>query len=302
MSDATQINQPDSGTESSSAPGAALIGFLVVLGGMLLIFANSTGFKLLPPLLPKAISTYAEDMDFLFWVIFWLTGFFFVLTEGLLIYFCIRFRAKDGGKAEHTHGNHKLELIWTFIPGVILFFLAIFQLGLWGDIKVVSKMPAEDDPNVQHIQVFAKQFEWYFRYPGADGEFGTKDDLTTLAELRVPVNKKVRIQMRTRDVLHSFFLPNARLKQDLLPGHTVPQWFEITETGKYDLMCAELCGAGHTRMSGSLIVLSQEDFDAWAKEAAETSAGFGGHNPDSLKREPIWYWWTRRYVRGGKKK
>jgi len=302
MSDSAHTNPTadESGPANTSNPGAALIGFLVVLGGMTLIFANSTGFQFLPPILPKAISTYAKDMDFLFWVIFWLTGFFFVLTEGLLIYFCIRFRAKDGGKAEHVHGNHKLELIWTFIPGIILFFLAIFQLGLWGDIKVVSRMPAEDDTNVEHIQVFARQFKWFFRYPGVDGKFGTGDDITSLSELRVPVDKKVRLQMRTRDVLHSFFLPNARIKQDLLPGHTIPMWFEITETGKYDLMCAELCGAGHTRMGGTLIVLPQGEFDAWKKKAAP-EPGYE-HDPNNLKKEPLWYWWTHRYVRGGEKK
>jgi cytochrome c oxidase subunit 2 len=222
------------------------------------------------------------------------TGFFFFLTEGLLVYFILKYRARPGGKAVHTHGSHGLELAWTFIPGLILFCLAVFQMGAWGEIKFKSEFPAEEDSVV--VQVFAKQFEWYFRYAGADGKFGTTDDVTKLGEMHVPVDRNVIVKLRTRDVLHSFWLENVRLKQDLLPGQIIPQWFRITEEGlgpgrtpaKYEIKCAELCGNNHTTMRAVLVVETQEDFDAWLRKQAEASAEYGGHDP---KEDPMWKYW-----------
>ncbi len=283
--------------EPQPQPGAILIGFLIVAGGLLLIFANSTGIGF-PHLLPEAISTYAEPVDALFYWILGVTGFFFVLTEGLLIYFMVKYRARDGGKASHTHGHHTLELIWTFIPGLILFCLAVFQTGTWGEIKLMANMPRADDPDVFTVQVYAKQFEWHFRYPGPDKTFGTNDDITSrTTDLHVPVHTKVLCQLRTRDVLHSFFLPNVRLKQDLLPGHMIPQWFEVTVTGNFEIMCAELCGTGHTKMRGNLIVHTREELDAWLAEELAKSMKFGGKDFDDVNSSPHWYFWDRRYVR-----
>lgn len=244
-------------------PGAVVIGFLVLLVGEILILWNA-GVRF-PEVLPRNIGTF-HHVDTLFWVILAVTGFFFFLTEGLLVYFLLRYRAKPGGKSVHTHGNHALELAWTFIPGLILFCLAVFQTGTWGAIKYKSEFPKEEDCLV--VQVFAKQFEWHFRYAGKDGEFGTADDVVKLAEMHIPVNRKVIVKLRTRDVLHSFWLPNIRLKQDLLPGQTIPQWFEATETGKYEIVCAELCGIGHTTMRAYLVVETEEEFQAWLDEEA----------------------------------
>jgi len=189
----------------SAKPGAVLIGFLVLLVGEVIILSQS-GVES-PDVLPEAISEHAEKVDNLFWLILAVTGFFFVLTEALLIYFCVKYRAREGGRAQHTHGNHTLELAWTFIPGTILFILAVLQTGTWGSVKYKSKFPDEKDSVV--VQVMAKQFEWYFRYPGADGEFGTEDDVTSNGELHVPVNRNVIVKLRTRDVLHSFWLKTS---------------------------------------------------------------------------------------------
>jgi cytochrome c oxidase subunit 2 len=264
-------------------PGAVVIGFLVLLVGQAIILANS-GIEL-PSVLPEAASTYADDVDLLFYVILAIVGFFFVLTEGLLVYFIVKYRARDGGRAKHTHGNHALELTWTFIPGLILFALAVFQTGTWGDIKFKGRMPDENDPKVEVIQVFARQFEWHFRYPGPDREFGTEDDFAK-KELRVPVGRKVIVKLRTRDVLHASWLPNARLKQDLLPGRMIPQWFEITKAGRYPVVCAELCGNGHTTMQATLIAEPEADYRAWF---ADQSA----KNPlrDDLQLQDMWKWW-----------
>lgn len=245
----------------ASKPGSAVIGFLVLLGGTLLVVWQSGLLGKIPPILPEGISTYSDAVDGLFYVILGITGFFFLLTEGLLLYFILRYRAKDGRRAVHTHGSHKLELAWTFVPGVILFALAVFQTGTWGDIKFQSKFP--NDPNALHVRVMGRQFEWLFWYPGKDREFRTADDIVGRGEMHVPVNRNVFVHLQTMDVLHSFWLPNVRLKQDLLAGQTIRQWFNCVRTGKFPIVCAELCGLGHTTMAGTLVVDTEAEFDAW---------------------------------------
>jgi len=263
-------------------PGAVIIGFLVLLIGETIILSQSgvDSFSVQP----EAISSYAQTIDNLFYVILALTGFFFLLTEGLLIYFCVKYRDRgDGRKSVHSHGSHKLELAWTFIPGLILFVLAVLQTGTWGSIKYRGRFPDEKDAVVVHV--YGKQFEWHFRYAGADNKFGTPDDVRKLNVLHVPVNRNVIVKLRTRDVIHSFWLKNARLKQDMLPGQTIPQWFNLFRKGEYEITCAELCGIGHTRMKGTLIVETQEEFDAWLKKTAKE---FGEYDPETDK---IWKYW-----------
>jgi cytochrome c oxidase subunit 2 len=251
--------------------------------GQTIILANS-GIRF-PPILPEAVSTYAGAVDNLFYIILAIVGFFFVLTEGLLVYFIVKYRARDGGRARHTHGNHALELTWTFIPGLILFALAVFQTGTWGMIKFKGKMPHESDPEVVVIRVFAKQFEWHFGYAGKNGTWGDEDDFVKRNEIHVPVNRKVIVKLQTRDVLHSFWLPNARLKQDLLPGRTINQWFEITKAGRYPVACAELCGNGHTTMQATLVAESEADYKTW----------FDGQAPlGDRSEDQMWKWWREK--------
>jgi len=264
--------------------GGAVVGLLIVLVGMTLVFWNS-GFRV-PRVLPRNIGTNTA-VDDLFWLIFGVTGFFFLLTEGLLIYFCVRYRAKPGGRAMHTHGNHALELAWTFIPGCILFVLAVMQTGVWSENKYLSEMPEEKEAIV--IQVMGKQFEWHFRYPGSDGRFGTADDITSLGAMHVPAGRDVIVRLQTLDVLHSFWLPNLRLKQDLVPGLTIPQWFKVVDTeenrGKFEIVCAELCGNGHTKMRAELFVDTEEEFAAWKAQQFEA---MGEHLP---KKDANWKYW-----------
>lgn len=239
---------------------------------------------------PENIGTYGHEVDHLFRLINWFTLGAFVITQGLLLWFLFRYRARPGGKAVYTHGNHRLELIWTLVPGAILFWLAVYQFGTWREIKVTMPPPSEG----LVVQVMAKQYEWHFRYAGPDGKFDTDDDLLTLNFLHVPVDTKVTVQIRSQDVLHSFFLPNLRLKQDAVPGLTIHQWFEAKKTteqarkerGKesfnFEIACAELCGLGHTRMRGFLVVHSKEGFFAWADREYVTKAHEYGADPDNL--------------------
>lgn len=159
--------------ERKAPPGAVLIGFLVLLVGEILILSHS-GISI-PSVMPENISTYGRDVDNLFYVILGLTGFFFFLTEGLLVYFLLRYRARPGEKAKHTHGSHTLEMVWSVVPGVILFGLAIYQTGTWKQIKLKDALTKEEQASALHVHVLGKQFEWHFRYAGADGKFGTED-------------------------------------------------------------------------------------------------------------------------------
>ena len=116
------------------------------------------------------------------------------------------------------------------------------------------------------IRVTAKQFNWQFTYPGPDGKFDTADDKTMLDELHVPTGKPVRVNLRSKDVIHSFFVPQFRLKQDAVPGREIAAWFEATKAGKYELPCAELCGFGHSGMKAWVYVHTPEDYAKWLAE------------------------------------
>ena len=128
--------------------------------------------------------------------------------------------------------------------------------------KIKRNPPATDF----EIKVTAKQFNWDVSYPGADGKLGTEDDIKFDNDVHVPVNKIVRVHLASNDVIHSFFIPNMRFKQDAVPGRTILAWFEATKPGKYELPCAELCGFGHSGMKGWLHVHSVEDYKKWADE------------------------------------
>ena len=211
------------------------------------------------------VSTYGGQIDTMYLVVLIFTGIAFFVVEGLLIYFLIRYRYREGHKARYIHGNHRVELIWTIVPGLFMFALAIFQYSAWTQIKI--DIPAESDSFVMRVE--AEQFEWYPIYPGPDGQLDTGDDIEGPAnQIHVPVNKPVIVHLTARDTLHSFFLPNLRIKQDAIPGTTIPVWFEAVKTGEYEIVCAELCGLGHYRMRGFLTVESEADVQAWLDEIA----------------------------------
>src|SRR5262249_47193498 len=123
---------------------------------------------------------------------------------------------------------------------------------------------ADDMPPT--LEVTGRQFEWRLRYPGKDNKLGTPDDIHLVNDLHLPVNEEILIELKNADVLHSFFLPNMRVKQDAVPGMKIPVWFRAMERGQYDLVCAELCGWGHYKMKGRLTVESREEFDKWLEE------------------------------------
>jgi cytochrome c oxidase subunit II len=211
------------------------------------------------------ISTFGAEVDSLYFVVLIVTGVAFFLVEGVLIYFLIRYRHREGHRATYTHGNRRVEIIWTIVPGIMLFALAVYQYGAWTRIKI--DMPDESEAVV--ILVESNQFEWFGAYPGPDGQLETADDIKSpINVLHVPVNQPVVIRLTSVDVLHSFFVPALRLKQDAIPGTTLRVWFEATKTGEYEIVCTELCGLGHYRMRGFLTVESEADFQTWLAEMA----------------------------------
>jgi cytochrome c oxidase subunit II len=210
--------------------------------------------------LPENVSTYGPEIDRLFYLIYYVTGATFFAVQITLLAFLVLYRHQDGRRATYTHGNTTLEIAWTIAPAILLVILAFASRSVWAEIK--QRVPPSD----MQVQVTAKQFNWEIAYPGPDGKIGTDDDVTMDNDLYVPVGKTIRVNLKSRDVIHSFFIPSARFKQDAVPGHEIPTWFKITKPGKYEVPCAELCGFGHSGMRGWLHVLPLDEYDAWAQE------------------------------------
>jgi cytochrome c oxidase subunit II len=210
--------------------------------------------------LPVDVSTFGRDIDSLFYLIYYITGAAFILVTVLMVLFLVIYREKEGRRATYSHGNTTLEIVWTIIPAAILVVLSFMSVSTWAKVKRFA--PASDF----EIQVTAKQFNWEVVYPGADRKFGTSDDVQFENDIHVPVNKVVRVHLTSKDVIHSFFLPNLRLRQDAVPGRTILVWFEVTTPGKYEIACSQLCGFGHSGMIGWLYVDTPEEYAKWAAE------------------------------------
>ena len=208
---------------------------------------------------PTNASSYGQEIDNLFLLILYITGAVFVIVEVALLWFLFKYRTRPGHKASYITGSTRAEVIWTAIPAVICVCLGVFSQPLWSRIKEPENIPA----GAINYGVTAKQFEWHFRYPGPDGRLDTDDDFEKRNELHVVVNRTYAVRLRSEDVIHSFFIPNFRIKQDAVPGLTIMAWFKPIRTGEFELGCAELCGLGHYRMRARVIVQSQEEFDRW---------------------------------------
>ena len=210
--------------------------------------------------LPENVSTFGRDIDWLFHLIYWITGITFILVAVTMLAFLVMYRDRPGRRAVYTHGSAPLEIAWTVVPALILVVLTFLSLPAWSRIKM--NIPQTDFV----VQVTAKQFNWQVAYPGPDGKFGTDDDKKFLDEMHVPVNKPIRVNLRSQDVIHSFFVPNFRIKQDAVPGREIGAWFDATKPGKYEWPCAELCGFGHSGMKGWIYVHTAEEYAKWAAE------------------------------------
>jgi len=231
---------------------------------------------------PAPINAHGQAYDQQFAITLAVTGVIFFVSQMALGYAIWKFRS-NGRSAEYNHGNNKLEALWTSAAAVLFVGLVLMGTRIWAGVHL-EKAP----PDALEIQCLGKQFAWAFRYAGPDGKFGrtdiklindangnpfglddkdpaSKDDIVN-ASLRVPVGKPILLTLRTRDVIHNFFVRELRMKQDLVPGMEIPFHFQADTIGTYEVPCSELCGLGHSQMRTTMQVMSQEDFDKWIKE------------------------------------
>jgi cytochrome c oxidase subunit 2 len=197
--------------------------------------------------LPIQGTDVAGRWDNLYWFLVWLSVFFFVLVVGAMIYFCFEYRHKPGRKTKYITGNHLLEAFWIVIPTILL--LVIFG---WG-YSVYNGMTSPPT-DAYEVRVIGKQWLWNFQYTNGQ---------TTTNELYVPLNKPVRLVMTSEDVLHDFFIPNFRIKQDVVPGMYSSVWFEAKVPGIHQIFCAMYCGTSHSGMLAKLIVLDENQWKTW---------------------------------------
>ena len=234
---------------------------LVPLGGVA-TFVAAPYFNIW---LPRDVSEHGRTIDSLFMFILYLTGTVFIVTELVLFWFSWKYDSKSNEEpVKFSHGSHALELVWTILPAVTLLFIAIYQMEAWAAAKMdVPKIPIT-------AEVTGRQFNWDFRYPGPDGELYTEDDIVrTDGKFYLPVNEEILLNITSADVLHSFFLPNLRMKQDVVPGMLQQMWFKGKKTGGYDIVCAELCGWGHYKMKGRVYFLPRAEYEAKLAEMSK---------------------------------
>jgi cytochrome c oxidase subunit 2 len=248
----------------------------VACTGVFVYAALAPGFWL-----PRSAGTIGRQVDYLFLIILGITGAVFVVTQLALAYVTWTGATRPGKTARYFHGSQWLEFVWTLIPAGILIFLALYQMGTWADIKDPALMP-EGPPSAE---ITGRQFQWLIRYPGPDGKLGTIDDLHATNDLRMVRGVPTKFLLRSEDVIHSFFLPQIRIKQDAVPGLDIPIWFDVDRAGRYEIVCTELCGWGHYKMRAVLTVYDTEaELDAYLASLAASQAA--DHGPSQSVERP----------------
>ena len=254
---------------------------LIVLGCAYLFLAHPYWF-------PGGASASSTSIDHQFRTAFWVFGTLFIIGHLVLIFVLSKKPRADGRVSK---GSWRLEVTWTLAVTVIFFWFNISGDRLWSSMMPTGKPGGQID-----VEVTGAQFQWYFRYPGADGVFGRtdaqkfarpdegnplgidpgdpagRDDILSTAMI-VPLDHTVGLHLRAQDVVHSLFIPAMRFKQDTVPGMEILSHFTPTRIGVYEIACAELCGIGHYRMRAVVRVVSEAEFEKWikAQEAAATS-------------------------------
>jgi cytochrome c oxidase subunit 2 len=224
----------------------------IVIGGICIAVA------LLIDWIPLVASEQGDRVDNLLWFVIWASIAIFTLVATVLIYSAFAFRAKPGDESDGppVHGNTKLEIVWTLVPTLLLAIMAVWAYLVLSDNEALAS-----DRMV--VQVSAQQFAWQFRYP--DSGVGTGD-------LHLPVGRQVELQMRSKDVIHDFYVVQFHVKEDVVPGITTRLIINPTREGTYQIICAELCGVGHGVMRSRVIVQSQQAFDQWMSAAKQQVA------------------------------
>lgn len=261
-----------------------LQGLLFGLATLVLVIVSTAAF--MRPWQTPLVSDRGA-IDHAMWVSLVVTGVVFIITNLLLAWFGYRYQDQPGAVAAYWHDNSRLEWTWTLITAAIMSVFAVNALKLWAEVN--GKPPAD----AIVVEVTGQQFAWNVRYPGKDNLFGRTEaklvdpealnfiglDKTDPAaaddivmpqnQLYFPEGRPVRVRLRSLDVIHSFYLPNFRVKQDAMPGLTSEVWFVPKQSGDYEIACAEHCGLGHYRMRGQVHVVPAADLDAAIQKALE---------------------------------
>lgn len=224
--------------------------------------------KLLP--LPELASTEAARIDEIFYWATGLTAVAFAAVLVLLVTFSIRYRARGRATGVHERGERPRDFALTFGLAVLVFVAIDLHLAVRDHFAYAALFEGNAGAPYR-VEVLAKRFEWLFRYPGGDGAFGTDDDVTTRGRLVVPVGRTVEVAITSRDVLHSFFVPAARVKMDAVPGRATRIRFRLDKPGVYEIACAELCGMAHYTMRG--FVEAVEEAESRLSEIGRTGEG-----------------------------
>jgi len=231
--------------------------------------------------MPVQASTHAAELDQMTALVHWLMLVMFVGWGIFFVFVLFRFRAGANPVASYTGAKGKISKGTEVAVAVIEVLLLVFYaIPAWA--KRVKAFPAENEAVV--VRVVAEQFAWNIHYPGPDGRFGrtdvklvssdnplgldrtdaaAKDDITTINQLNLPVNRPVLVHLSSKDVIHSFGLFEMRVKQDAIPGMQIPVWFIPNRVGEYEIACSQLCGLGHFRMRGFITIQNQPDYDKW---------------------------------------
>lgn len=251
----------------------AVIIWILTLGSVSLFFVKKWWF-------PEAISSHAAALDRQFLLTIIVVGIAFTAAQVGLGYVVWKYRDRgQSDRAVYTHGSNRLEVVWTVVTAVIFIGLAVMGQSVWASLHF-NKAPA----GAFQVEVVAQQFQWNFHYSGRDGVFGrtdpnliddsalnyigldeadpnTKDDVVH-SVIAVPEGRPVELILRSRDVIHDFWVPQLRFKQDLVPGMVIRVHFTANRLGKYELACAELCGQFHFRMKSYMLVLPADEHQA----------------------------------------
>jgi cytochrome c oxidase subunit II len=240
--------------------------------------------------LPHDASVDGHRIDWLIKVTMGFVTILFVIMCIWIVWACLKH--DKGHKAEYDHGDARHQVRFAAGLSALIFFVVDGNLWVNSTLDVNDAFwnfdKVEADPATVRIEVDAHQWAWDARYAGPDGKFNTPDDIVTLNEIPVPVGRPILLELASADVIHSFYLPNFRVKRDAMPGMINRLWFEAKETGDFEIGCAQHCGTNHYKMRGFLRVLSQPEYDKWAAEASKN--GERGYNKDDELAHWGWDW------------
>jgi cytochrome c oxidase subunit II len=267
--------------EKGSAATAALLSLVLVALVVITVYVFVAGIW--AP--PASITSVGNEIDHQYHLTLLVTGTVFILSQLGLAWLVFRYRDR-GQRAHYTHGNNTMEVLWTSATLILFVGLGLLGYRAWGEVRFTQAAP-----DAVQVEVTANQFVFNFRYPGPDGKFGKldpkqisastgnplgidandpagKDDIV-VPTLTIPVDHEIELLIRSQDVIHNFFVRELRLQQDAVPGLVVPMHFTANKTGRYEIVCTQLCGLGHYRMRSFLDVVTDSEYQNFLKQQAQ---------------------------------